>query len=161
MRAVLQRVSGGRVSVGGDIVGDVGRGLVVLLGVADGDDEDDARWIAVKTGELRIFEDGDGKMNLSVADVGGGILLVSQFTLLADCRKGRRPSFARAAPPALGERLYDRVAELLREEGLTVETGTFGARMLVTIENEGPVTILLDSHDRSRTGRQSRRRDSA
>lgn len=152
MRAVIQRVASGRVDVDGRKVGEVGKGLVVLLGVARGDGEDEARWTATKLRDLRIFEDDAGKMNLSLADVGGGVLLVSQFTLLADCRKGRRPSFVAAADPDEGRRLYERTAELLRESGVRVATGVFGARMLVTIENEGPVTIVLDTRERGRRG---------
>lgn len=147
MKAVLQRAASGRVTVGGQPVGEIGRGLVVLLGVADGDTDADAVWMADKIARLRIFDDGAGKMNLSVKDVGGGVLLISQFTLLASCRKGRRPSFTAAAPPETGERLYERVGELLREEGLVVATGRFGERMMVSIENEGPVTIVLDTSE--------------
>jgi D-tyrosyl-tRNA(Tyr) deacylase len=151
MKAVIQRVSEGSVRVDGVVVGSVVRGLVVLLGVARGDGDDEARWIAEKIAALRIFEDDEGKMNRSVTDVGGGILLVSQFTLLADCRKGRRPSFVDAAEPSEGERLYGVVREMLSSGGLPVETGRFGERMLVSIENDGPVTIILDSRDRSRS----------
>jgi D-tyrosyl-tRNA(Tyr) deacylase len=147
VKAVLQRAAAGRVAVGGDLVGEIERGLVVLLGVADGDTEADAVWMADKISQLRIFEDGAGKMNLSVTDVAGSILLVSQFTLLASCRKGRRPSFVGAAHPEEGERLYEEVGRLLRERGLRVETGRFGDRMLVSIENEGPVTIILDTRE--------------
>lgn len=150
MRAVIQRVSEGSVRVDGDVVGSVGRGLVVLLGVARGDGDGEARWIAEKIAALRIFEDDEGKMNRSVEDVGGGVLLVSQFTLLADCRKGRRPSFVEAAEPSEGERLYESVRELLTSRGLPVGTGKFGERMRVSIENDGPVTIILDTRDRSR-----------
>lgn len=148
MRAVLQRAARGCVLVRDETVGEIGRGLVVLLGIAAGDGEGEAVWMAGKIKDLRIFEDAEGKMNLSVADVGGGVLLVSQFTLLADCRKGRRPSFVGAAPPADGERLYERVADLLREHGLDVATGSFGDRMLVSLDNEGPVTIVLDTRER-------------
>ena len=151
MRAVIQRVSEGSVRVDGQVVGSVGEGLVVLLGVARGDGDEEARWIAEKIAALRIFEDDEGKMNRSVEDVGGAVLLVSQFTLLADCRKGRRPSFIDAAEPSDGERLYGVVAGLLSSRGLPVETGVFGARMRVSIENDGPVTIILDSRDRSRS----------
>lgn len=156
MRAVLQRVARGSVTVGGREVGAVGRGLVVLLGVAGGDDEEDAVWTSSKVRDLRIFEDPEGKMNLSVADVGGAVLLVSQFTLLADCRKGRRPSFTGAALPDEGERLYERVAELLRRDGIDVATGAFGERMLVSLDNEGPVTIVLDSRDRAASAGRGR-----
>lgn len=148
MRAVIQRASSGRVTVDGRTVGEIAHGLVVLLGVADGDGEDEAAWLASKMATLRIFDDTDGKMNLSVGDTGGAILLISQFTLLASCRKGRRPSFTGAAEPSMGERLYLRVTELLRAEGLDVETGRFGEKMLVSIENDGPVTIILDTDER-------------
>ena len=147
MKAVLQRAAHGRVTVDGRTVGEIERGLVVLLGIAAGDGEDEAAWMAGKIAALRIFDDGAGKMNLSVVDAGGGVLLISQFTLLASCRKGRRPSFTAAAQPDEGRRLYERVAELLRDEGLDVETGRFGERMMVSIENEGPVTIVLDTND--------------
>ena len=148
MRAVLQRVSSGRVTVGGDAVGEIGRGLVVLIGVAEDDGEDEARWMAAKLCELRIFRDEAGKMNLSLEDVGGSLLLVSQFTLVSDCRRGRRPSFAHAAGPELGERLYRRVAELVRDRGVPVETGVFGARMKVSIDNDGPVSFVLDTPEK-------------
>jgi D-tyrosyl-tRNA(Tyr) deacylase len=149
VKAVLQRVASGSVAVGGETVGEIDRGLVVLLGVAAGDSDTDAVWMADKISRLRIFEDGEGKMNLSVTDVGGSILLISQFTLLASCRKGRRPSFVGAAPPETGERLYEEVGRLLRERGLPVETGRFGNRMQVSIENEGPVTLILDTREGS------------
>ena len=152
MRAVLQRVTHGRVAVDGRPVGEIGSGLVVLLGVAEGDTDAEARWTASKMAAIRIFEDDRGKMNLSVSDVGGAILLVSQFTLLASCRKGRRPSFTAAARPDEGRRLYERVGELLREEGLTVATGRFGERMIVSLENEGPVTIILDTEEGAAAG---------
>jgi len=147
LRAVLQRASSGRVTVDARTVGEIDGGLVVLLGIAGGDGEDEAHWMASKIAALRIFDDGEGKMNLSVGDVGGGVLLISQFTLLASCRGGRRPSFTGAAPPAAGRRLYELVAELLREGGLSVATGRFGERMVVSIENEGPVTIVLDTDE--------------
>jgi D-tyrosyl-tRNA(Tyr) deacylase len=145
MRAVVQRVSRGAVRVEGRVVGEVARGLVVLVGVAAGDGEDDARWMADKIAQLRIFEDEEGKMNRSVADVGGGLLLVSQFTLLGDARKGNRPSFVDAAPPEAANALYERVAALVRGRGLPVATGVFRAHMDVELLNDGPVTILLDS----------------
>ncbi|MFH1502026.1 MAG: D-aminoacyl-tRNA deacylase [Candidatus Eisenbacteria bacterium] len=148
MRAVLQRVSSGRVAVDGDVVGEIGPGLVVLLGVAHGDGEAEARWMADKLCELRIFRDDAGKMNLSLEDTGGSVLLVSQFTLVSDCRRGRRPSFAHAAGPELGEQLYLRVGELIRGRGVPVETGVFGARMAVSIENDGPVSFVLDTPER-------------
>ncbi len=145
MRAVVQRVSRGEVRVDGATVGAVGRGLVVLLGVARGDVEADARALAGKVAGLRVFEDAAGKMNLALADVGGGVLVVSQFTLLGDARKGNRPSFIDAAPPEEGNALYERFCALLRGKGLPVETGTFRATMEVELVNDGPVTILLDS----------------
>lgn len=158
MRAVIQRARSARVTVDGAAVGEIGRGLAVLLGVAEGDGEEDARWMAAKLCELRIFEDEADKMNLSLEDVGGEMLLVSQFTLLADCRKGRRPSFVGAAPPDEGERLYERVASLVSECGVRVATGSFGAHMLVSIENEGPVTIVLDTLERGRGARSGEER---
>jgi D-tyrosyl-tRNA(Tyr) deacylase len=123
----------------------VGKGFVVLLGVARGDEEADARALADKVAALRVFEDGAGKMNLALAEVGGGVLVISQFTLLGDARKGNRPSFIDAAPPEVGEALYQRFSALLREKGLPVATGTFRATMAVELVNEGPVTILLNS----------------
>jgi D-tyrosyl-tRNA(Tyr) deacylase len=159
VKAVLQRVSHACVTVSGRTIGEIERGLVVLLGVAEGDTDAEARWMAGKMAALRIFEDDDGKMNLSVADVGGAILLVSQFTLLASCRKGRRPSFVGAARPEKGRRLYERVGGLLREEGLTVATGRFGERMMVSIENEGPVTIILDTDEGAAAGGRERSRE--
>jgi D-tyrosyl-tRNA(Tyr) deacylase len=145
MRAVLQRVSSARVVVENETVGEIGTGLAVLLGVEDGDSEKDAFYLAEKTVGLRIFEDGEGKMNLSVTDVGGEILVVSQFTLLADCRQGRRPGFSRAAPPEKANALYEHYVDLLRERGLKVATGIFQAMMEVSLVNQGPVTMLLDS----------------
>jgi D-tyrosyl-tRNA(Tyr) deacylase len=145
MRAVVQRVSRAEVRVEGAAVGSIGRGLLVLLGVAEGDGEAEARFLADKVAQLRVFEDGAGKMNRSVADVGGGVLVVSQFTLLGDARKGNRPSFTAAAPPAEADALYQRFCALLREKGLTVATGVFRAHMEVELVNEGPVTLLLDS----------------
>jgi len=145
VRAVVQRSLASSVSVDGRTVGSISRGLVVLLGVGQGDTEADAAFMADKIANLRIFEDEQGKMNLSVLDVGGEVLLISQFTLYGDCRKGRRPSFIGAAGPEEADRLYQRVAEILREMGLTVSTGEFRAHMLVSIQNDGPVTILLDS----------------
>ena len=145
MRAVVQRVSRGEVRVDGAAVGAVGTGFVVLLGVARGDEEADARALADKVAALRVFEDAAGKMNLALAEVGGGVLVISQFTLLGDVRKGNRPSFVEAAPPEVGSALYERFCALLREKGLPVATGTFRATMAVELVNEGPVTILLDS----------------
>ncbi len=145
MRAVVQRVSSASVKVDDQTCGAIERGLVVLVGVARDDRESDAEVIAGKIAGLRIFNDESGAMNLSVTDIGGGILAVSQFTLYGDARKGRRPSFidAAAGPDALP--LFERVVELMRREGLPVETGIFGATMQVSLVNEGPVTILLDS----------------
>ncbi|MDA8211975.1 MAG: D-aminoacyl-tRNA deacylase [Clostridia bacterium] len=145
MRAVVQRVIRGRVTVGEETVGQVDKGLVVLLGVGVEDTETDAGYIAEKLAGLRIFEDAEGKLNLSVQDVGGEILVVSQFTLYGDCRKGRRPGFSEAAPPEAANRLYLKVVELLEDMGLRVATGRFQASMLVEIANDGPVTLLLDS----------------
>jgi D-tyrosyl-tRNA(Tyr) deacylase len=145
MRAVVQRVSRAEVRVGGAVVGSVGPGFLVLLGVARGDREADAVALANKVAALRIFEDAAGKMNLALREVGGCVLVVSQFTLLGDVRQGNRPSFVEAAPPAQGEALYLRFCELLRQKGLALATGTFRARMEVELVNEGPVTVLLDS----------------
>lgn len=145
MRAVVQRVSEASVSVKGCKVAEIGRGLLVLLGVSQDDADGDADYMAGKIGGLRIFDDPEGKLNLSVADCGGSVLLVSQFTLYGDCRTGRRPSFTRAAAPEAAERLYEAVAERLRGMGLSVQTGRFGAGMSVALVNDGPVTLLLDS----------------
>ena len=145
MRAVVQRVSRARVTVDGVVRGEIDRGLLVLLGVAKGDSDTEAVYLAGKTAGLRIFEDGAGKMSLSLKDVGGKVLVVSQFTLYGDCRRGLRPSFDAAAPPAEAERLYEKFCELLRQGGLEVQTGVFQAMMEVQLVNDGPVTILLDS----------------
>jgi len=145
MRAVVQRVSESRVTVGGETVGEIGRGLLVLLGVGEGDQESDAQYLAEKVAGLRIFEDAEGKMNLSVADVGGSVLVVSQFTLYGDCRKGRRPSFTDAAPPERADELYQVFAQRLSDLGVPTATGEFQARMAVSLVNGGPVTLLLDS----------------
>jgi D-tyrosyl-tRNA(Tyr) deacylase len=145
MRAVLQRVRSARVEVAGKVVGEIGVGLLVLLGVAQGDGSAHAQALAKKTAELRIFEDAEGKMNLSVQEIGGAVLAVSQFTLLADCRKGRRPGFSAAAPPELANTLYQEYATALRASGLTVATGIFQAEMQVHLVNDGPVTLLLDT----------------
>ncbi len=145
MRAVIQRVTEASVTVEQTIVGSIQRGFLVLLGVAEDDTLEDAAWIAGKIAGLRVFEDDDGKMNLALAEVGGSVLLVSQFTLLGDCRKGRRPSFIEAARPEKANSLYQSVAAELRQQGLPVETGTFQAHMDVSLLNDGPVTLLLDS----------------
>jgi D-tyrosyl-tRNA(Tyr) deacylase len=150
MRVVAQRVSSASVDVGGETVGAIGKGLLLLVGVTHDDTEADAKWMADKIAGLRIFEDGDGKMNLSVLEVGGSVLSVSQFTLYGDCRKGRRPNFMEAARPELAEPLYETLNRMLREQGLTVETGRFGAMMEVRLVNDGPVTLVLDTKDRGR-----------
>jgi D-tyrosyl-tRNA(Tyr) deacylase len=145
MRAVVQRVSRAEVRVGGEVTGSIGRGLLALVGVEKGDDERDAGYVGDKLAGLRVFEDAAGKMNLGLRDVGGSVLLVSQFTLLGDCRKGRRPSFVAAASPELADRLYRDVARRLEEHGIPVDTGVFRAEMEVDLINDGPVTLLLDS----------------
>ena len=148
MRALLQRTSGARVRVGDETVGEVGAGLVVLLGVGPSDDEATADTLARRVTELRIFDDADGRTNLSLLDVGGAVLVVSQFTLYADTRRGRRPGFTGAAAPDLAERLYLRFAAALRELGVEVGTGRFGAVMAVELVNDGPFTIWLDTAER-------------
>jgi D-tyrosyl-tRNA(Tyr) deacylase len=145
MRAVIQRVSRARVSVSDEITGEIGLGLLVLLGVGAEDARTDADYLAEKTGGLRIFEDSGGKMNLSVAEAGGAILVVSQFTLYGDSRRGKRPSFDAAAPPQPAHELYEYFVERIRASGLRCETGRFQETMQVELVNEGPVTILLDS----------------
>lgn len=145
MRAVVQRVSESSVTVDGTVTGAIKQGLMVLLGVEEEDTERDAGYIADKVAGLRIFEDADEKMNLSVKDVGGQILAVSQFTLMGDARKGKRPSFTKAAGPEEANRLYRTFIELVKKQGIHVEEGIFQADMLVKIHNDGPVTILLDS----------------
>ena len=145
MRAVIQRVSRARVTVGGETVGEIGGGLLALIGVASDDGPADVAYVAAKIRELRVFEDDDGKMNRGLADAGGSVLAVSQFTLYGDARKGRRPSFDRAAPAGAGRILFDAVVAELRASGVKVETGTYRAHMQVELVNDGPVTILLDS----------------
>ncbi len=145
MRAVVQRVSHASVDIAGETAGAIGRGLLVLLGVGKDDTEQDARYLAEKTAGLRVFEDERGKMSRSVEDVSGGVLVVSQFTLFGDVRRGRRPSFDGAAAPGEAERLYLLFCDLLRETDLDVQTGVFRATMDVSLVNQGPVTILLDS----------------
>jgi D-tyrosyl-tRNA(Tyr) deacylase len=145
MRAVVQRVHESSVSVDGRVVGRIGTGLLVLVGVGTDDDEDDARQVADKVGSLRCFSDEEGKFNRSIHDVAGSILAISQFTLFGDCRKGRRPSFTEAARPESAVPLYELFVSILRERGIPVETGEFGAHMDVQLINDGPVTLLIDS----------------
>jgi len=148
VKALLQRVTKASVSVGGEVVGRIGRGLVVFVGVASGDTEKDANYLVQKTVNLRIFADEEGKFNLSALDTNSELLLVSQFTLLADTRKGRRPSFVEAAPPAQAEQLFEQFVEQAGATGLKVETGRFQQYMQIEIHNDGPVTIMLDSRER-------------
>ena len=148
MRAVLQRVTSAEVAVGGSRIAAIGAGLLVLLGVEQGDGPADAEYVVNKIRELRCFADADDRMNLSVAETGGSVLVVSQFTLCADTRKGRRPSFDAAAPPGEARVLYEDVVRRLRDSGLTVETGQFQAMMAVGLVNDGPVTFLVDSRKR-------------
>ncbi|MFC1902819.1 D-aminoacyl-tRNA deacylase [Chloroflexota bacterium] len=148
MKALLQRVTSASVSVAGEVVGRIGQGLVIFVGVANGDTEKDAQYLAQKVESLRIFADEAGKFNLSALDIGGELLLVSQFTLIADTRKGRRPSFVDAAPPAQAEQLFQQFVEQARATGLKVETGRFQQYMQVEIYNDGPVTIMLDSREK-------------
>ena len=156
MRAVLQRVTRATVTIDGEAVGAIGPGLLVLLGVAQDDGPEDARRLATKTAELRIFADAEGRFNRSLLESGGAALVVSQFTLLADVRKGRRPSFVAAAAPEQASPLVDAFAGVLRELGVSVATGRFGAHMLVALENDGPVTIVLDTVELDRPRRQKR-----
>lgn len=145
MRILLQRVSEAQVTVGGGLKGKVGRGLLLLVGVGPEDTEENARFLADKCANLRIFEDEAGKMNLSLLNVEGQALVVSQFTLYGDCKKGRRPSFVGAAPPEMADKLYLKFVDFLRELGVHVETGEFGAHMMVSLTNDGPVTLMLES----------------
>jgi D-tyrosyl-tRNA(Tyr) deacylase len=145
MRIVLQRVTEASVTVDGEAVGTIGRGLLLLAGAAGGDDVAEARKLALKCAEMRIFSDAEGRFNLSLLDIGGEALVVSQFTLLADVRRGRRPSFVAAAPPEAAEPLVEAFAQALRDAGVPTQTGRFGAKMLVSLVNDGPVTIVLDS----------------
>jgi D-aminoacyl-tRNA deacylase len=149
VRAVVSRVAWARVVADGELTGEIGPGLLVLVGVTHGDTEADAAWLAAKVAGLRVFDDDQGQMNRSLADVGGGALVVSQFTLYGDARKGRRPSFVAAAPPELAAPLVEAVAKAIAGEGIAVATGRFGAAMLVESAGDGPVTILLDSAARS------------
>jgi D-tyrosyl-tRNA(Tyr) deacylase len=144
MRTVIQRVSKASVSVEGESVGQIGRGVVVLVGVTHDDTQEQAEWLARKVAGLRIFEDSEGKMNAGLLDVDGAALVVSQFTLYADARKGRRPSFTGAALPNVAEPLVEHFVQALQNQGVSVETGVFGAHMLVEIHNDGPVTVLLE-----------------
>ena len=148
MIAVLQRVTTGKVKIGDRIVGDIDNGLVILLGVHRDDKEEDIIFLADKVIGLRIFNDNNGKMNISLQDVDGSVLVISQFTLCGDWRKGRRPSFTKAADPDKGKLLYDGFIDEIRSKGINVETGEFGAAMDVSLVNSGPVTFVLDSHDR-------------
>lgn len=145
MRAVLQRVTRATVAVHGELVGTVARGWLVLLGVAPGDTQKEVEWLAEKVAHLRAFEDAEGKMNLSVLDVNGGALVVSQFTLYGECTKGRRPSFTAAAPPAVAEPLYEAFVVALKARGVPVNTGRFGADMQIELLNDGPVTFVIDA----------------
>ena len=152
MRALLQRASKASVSIAGESLGEIERGLVVFVGIARGDSERDARYLADKIVNLRIFPDEQDRFNLSALDTKGDLLIVSQFTLLADTRKGRRPSFVEASPPTQAEALFERFVELVSATGLKVKTGRFQQHMLVEIHNDGPVTILLDSKEQTRKG---------
>ena len=147
MRAVIQRVSGGSVSIAGKVVGKIGKGLVILLGVKNGDTEAEAKFLADKCVNLRIFADEEGKFNLSALDIRGELLAISQFTLYGNTRKGRRPSFIEAAPPEISEPLYEKFVSYLQESGLKVASGEFGAMMQVEINNDGPVTIIAESKE--------------
>ena len=153
MRALVQRVSDGSVTVDDQVVGSIGPGLLVLLGISSDDSEEDARYLVSKTVNLRIFADEQDRFNRSALETGAELLVVSQFTLYADTRKGRRPSFTRAAPPELAETLFESAVGMFRESGLKVEVGLFQAHMMVSIRNDGPVTIMLDSADRERPRR--------
>jgi D-tyrosyl-tRNA(Tyr) deacylase len=148
MKALLQRVTGAQVSVNGETVGKIMQGLVVFIGVANDDSAEDIQYLARKIVELRIFDDAEGKFNLSALDVNGELLLVSQFTLLASTRKGRRPGFTDAAPPEIAEALFNQFVQQIKTVGLKVETGRFQTHMLVEINNDGPVTIFIDSRER-------------
>jgi D-tyrosyl-tRNA(Tyr) deacylase len=149
MRAVIQRVSSARVTVAGEVTGEIGRGLLVLLGIAQGDTDDDVSWLAGKIAALRIFKDADGRMNVSVRDIAGGLLVVSQFTLFASTRKGTRPSFNDAARPEIAIPLYDAfLRQAANALGRPVASGRFGAMMQVSLVNDGPVTLIVDSRSR-------------
>ena len=154
MRALVQRVTRASVSVDAETVGVIGQGLVVFLGVGSGDTEADAAYLAEKVANLRIMADADGRFNLSVLNAGGQVLLISQFTLYASTRRGRRPSFTDSAPAEVAEPLFERCVALLKEQGLNVETGRFQQHMMVELVNDGPVTIMLDSADREQPRRR-------
>ena len=145
MRSVVQRVNSASVTVDGEVIGKIGKGLLVLLGVCDDDTEADMKWLADKVSGLRIFTDENDKMNLSLEDVSGEILVVSQFTLYGDCKKGRRPNFTGAGKPDFAEKMYEEFVKYLKTKIEVVETGRFGADMKVTLENDGPVTLIIDS----------------
>ena len=147
MRAVIQRVSQGSVSVGGQTIGQVGHGMVVLLAVGHQDGDPEVEWMVRKIAQLRFFEGDDGRLNQSVEESGGGVLLISQFTLYGNCKKGNRPSFSRAGAPKEASARFDQVVAGLRSRGIPTETGKFGAKMQVSLVNEGPVTLLLDSEE--------------
>ena len=149
LRVVIQRVTEASVRVEGEIVGQIQAGLLILLGVGHGDTQAEAKWLVDKTADLRIFEDEDGKMNRSLIDIGGSALVVSQFTLLADCRKGRRPAFTGAAEPTIANQLYETFAKMLAERGVEVQKGIFAADMKVQLLNDGPVTIVIDRNPKS------------
>ena len=151
MRAVIQRVSQASVEIDNKVVGSIGNGFVVLLGITIEDDEKDAEYLANKTANLRVFEDNAGKMNVSLLESQGVVLAISQFTLYSDTRKGRRPSFIKAAPPEKAEPLYNAYINYLEKFNIKVATGVFGAMMMVNIHNHGPVTIIIDSEDRNRS----------
>lgn len=155
MKALLQRVTGGKVSIDGEEIGSIGRGLVVFVGVADGDGERDVEYLVQKLVNLRVFGDDAGRFNLSALDIGAELLLVSQFTLLADTRRGRRPGFTDAAPPEAAGELFEEFVRQSRATGLKVETGQFQQYMQVEIHNDGPVTILLDSEDKFQKDREA------
>ena len=147
MRAVIQRVNEASVQVENQVTGSIKKGMVILLGVQNGDTEEDVRWLAEKCINLRIYDNEEGKFHFSLLDIEGEVLVISQFTLYGDCKKGRRPSFTEAALPELAETLYNRFVQVMREKGMKVETGVFAARMLVNIQNSGPVTLIVDSRD--------------
>ena len=156
MRALIQRVTKGSVTVGDELSGEIGPGLVILLGISKEDDEADAQYLVEKIANLRIFSDAENQFNRSALDVGAEFLVVSQFTLYADTRKGRRPDFNRAAGPEDAKRLYEHTVQLFRDAGITVATGRFQEYMQVALENDGPVTLMLDSADRQRPRRPSK-----